>query len=117
MYTLKNIFRLGVKELQGLFRDYLLIGLIVYSFSVGVYVSYQATPDSLTHATIAIVDEDNSQLSKRISDAFFPHDDMKSKANGKAHSYSIPTMHVFLSGQFAETQHEGSVRVLPSHAP
>ena len=72
MYTLKNIFRLGVKELQGLFRDYLLIGLIVYSFSVGVYVSYQATPDSLTHATIAIVDEDNSQLSKRISDAFFP---------------------------------------------
>ncbi len=72
MYTLKNIFRLGVKELQGLFRDYLLIGLIIYSFSVGVYVSYQATPDSLTHAAIAVVDEDNSQLSKRISDAFFP---------------------------------------------
>ena len=72
MYTLKNILYLGIKELQGLFRDYLLIGLIVYSFSVGVYVSYQATPDSLTHATIAIVDEDNSQLSKRISDAFFP---------------------------------------------
>lgn len=72
MYTLKNIFRLGVKELQGLFRDYLLIGLIVYSFSFGVYVSYQATPDSITHAAIAIVDEDNSQLSKHISDAFFP---------------------------------------------
>lgn len=72
MYTLKNIFRLGVKELQGLFRDYLLIGLIVYSFSLGVYVSYQATPDSITHAAIAIVDEDQSQLSKHIADAFFP---------------------------------------------
>ena len=70
--TLKNIFRLGIKELQGLFRDYLLIGLIVYSFSLGVYVAYQAQPDSLTRAAIAIVDEDNSQLSKRISDAFFP---------------------------------------------
>ena len=70
MYTLKNIFRLGVKELQGLFRDYLLIGLIVYSFSLGVYVSYQATPDSITHASIAIVDEDQSQLSKHIADAF-----------------------------------------------
>ena len=72
MYTLKNIFFLGVKELQGLFRDHLLIGLIIYSFSLGVYVAYQATPDSLTHAAIAIVDEDNSQLSKRIADAFYP---------------------------------------------
>lgn len=72
MYTLKNIFRLGVKELQGLFRDYLLIGLIIYSFSFGVYVSYQATPDSISNAAIAIVDEDHSQLSTRIGDAFFP---------------------------------------------
>ena len=71
-YTWKNIFYLGVKELQGLFRDHLLIGLIIYSFSLGVYTAFQATPDSLTHAAIAIVDEDNSQLSKRISDAFYP---------------------------------------------
>ena len=72
MYTLKNIFYLGLKELQGLFRDHLLIGLIIYSFSLGVYVAYQATPDSLTRAAIAIVDEDNSQLSKRLTDAFYP---------------------------------------------
>ena len=72
MYKLKNIFFLGLKELQGLFRDHLMIGLIIYSFSLGIYVSYQAMPDSLTHATIAIVDEDNSQLSKRIADAFYP---------------------------------------------
>lgn len=72
MYTLKNIFYLGLKELQGLFRDHLMVGLIIYSFSLGVYVAYQATPDSLTHAAIAIVDEDNSQLSKRLADAFYP---------------------------------------------
>ncbi len=71
-YTLKNIFCLGLKELQGLFRDYLLVGLIVYSFSLGIFTAYQAQPDSLTKAAIAIVDEDNSQLSKRIADAFFP---------------------------------------------
>ena len=71
-YTLKNIFHLGVKELRGLFRDYLLVGLIVYSFSLGIFTAYQAQPDSLTKAAIAIVDEDKSQLSKRIADAFFP---------------------------------------------
>ena len=72
MYTLKNIFYLGIKELRGLFRDHLLIALIIYSFTVGVYTASQAAPDSLTNAAIAIVDEDNSQLSKRIRDAFFP---------------------------------------------
>lgn len=71
-YTLKNIFYLGLKELQGLLRDHLLLGLIVYSFSLGIFTAYQAQPDSLTRAAIAIVDEDNSQLSKRIADAFFP---------------------------------------------
>ena len=72
MYTFKNIFYLGIKELRGLFRDHLLVALIIYSFTVGVYTASQAAPDSLTNAAIAIVDEDNSQLSKRIRDAFFP---------------------------------------------
>lgn len=72
LQSLKNIFYLGVKELRGLFRDYMLVILIVYSFSLGVYVSGSATPDSITNAAIAVVDEDHSQLSRRIIDSFMP---------------------------------------------
>ena len=72
MQKLKNIFQLGVKELRGLARDPLLIGLILYVFSVGVYVAATAAPDSIMNAAIAIVDEDDSQLSNRIADAFLP---------------------------------------------
>ena len=70
--TLKNIFFLGVKELRGLFRDYMLLILIVYAFSLGIYITGNATNDTITNAAIAIVDEDHSQLSERIFDAFFP---------------------------------------------
>ena len=72
LQSLKNIFHLGLKELCGLWRDPLLMALIIYSFSVGVYISANAQPDSLTKATIAIVDEDKSPLTFRISEAFLP---------------------------------------------
>lgn len=69
---LKNIYHLGIKEIRGLFRDHMLLALIIYSFSLGVYVSGKAMPDSITNAAIAVVDEDHSQLSERITDAFMP---------------------------------------------
>ncbi len=70
--SLKNIFFLGVKELRGLFRDYMLLILIIYNFSLGIYVTGNAASDTINNAAIAIVDEDHSQLSERIFDAFFP---------------------------------------------
>ena len=70
--TLKNIFFLGVKELRGLGRDYMLIALIVYAFSLGIYTIGKSTNDTINNAAIAIVDEDRSQMSQRIFDAFFP---------------------------------------------
>jgi len=69
--TLKNIFFLGIKELRGLFRDYMLLILIVYAFSLGIYITGNATNDTITNAAIAIVDEDHSKLSERLFDAFF----------------------------------------------
>jgi len=69
---IRNIFYLGIKEIRGLFRDPLMIVLIVYSFSMSVYLSAKASPDAISNAAIAIVDEDQSQLSRRISDAFLP---------------------------------------------
>lgn len=70
--TIKNIYFLGVKELISLCRDYLLLILIIYSFSVAVVVASKGKPDSLSSAAIAVVDEDRSQLSRKLSDAFFP---------------------------------------------
>ena len=69
---IKNIYQLGVKELRGLLRDPLMLILIAYVFTLGVYSSATAKPDSISNAAIAVVDEDGSQLSARIVDAFMP---------------------------------------------
>ncbi len=69
---LRNIFYLGVKELQGLLRDPLMVCLILYTFSLGIYVAAKAAPETLSKATIAVVDEDKSQMSKRMTNALLP---------------------------------------------
>ncbi len=68
----KNVFRLGVKELWSLVRDPIMLVLIVYTFTVSIYVAATAMPESLHNAPIAIVDEDASQLSARIVASFYP---------------------------------------------
>lgn len=67
---IQNIYQLGTKELWSLWRDPVMLVLIVYSFTMSVYVSSTAMPDTLSMAPIAIVDEDHSNLSQRISNAF-----------------------------------------------
>ena len=70
--SLANIWRLGIKELWSLWRDPVMLVLIVYTFTLSVYTSATAMPDSLHKAPIAIIDEDQSPLSARISSAFYP---------------------------------------------
>ena len=72
LQSLKNIFHLGVKEIRSLLKDWLMLVLIVYSFTYGIVVASKAQPDSLNKASIAIVDDDRSQLTKRLADAFLP---------------------------------------------
>ncbi|EGD59861.1 ABC-2 type transporter [Novosphingobium nitrogenifigens DSM 19370] len=67
-----NIFRLGIKELRSLLRDPMMLMLIVYAFSLDVYVAATGIPETLYKAPIAIVDEDQSPLSNRITSAFYP---------------------------------------------
>ncbi|MGS0622173.1 ABC transporter permease [Ralstonia sp. VS2407] len=69
---LNNIFRLGIKELRSLARDPMMLVLIVYTFTVSIYVAATAMPASLHNASIAIVDEDSSPLSARIVSSFYP---------------------------------------------
>ena len=71
-HHLKNIWRLGVKELWSLWRDPVMLVLIVYTFTLSVYTAASAMPETLHHAPIAIVDEDQSPLSARLTSAFYP---------------------------------------------
>ncbi len=72
MRALRNIFHLGVKELRGLVRDPIMLGLIVWAFTLSIYTAATAIPETLHKAPIAIVDEDRSPLSMRLADAFYP---------------------------------------------
>lgn len=72
MERLANIFHLGLKELRSLQRDMALVLLIVWAFSLGIYSAATSMPESLHHASIAVVDEDRSQLSERLIQAFQP---------------------------------------------
>lgn len=70
MKKIANIFNLGVKEFRSLGRDYAMLILIAWAFSFGVYSSATGVPETLHNASIAVVDEDQSQLSKQIIRSF-----------------------------------------------
>ena len=67
-----HVWHLGVKEFYSLWRDPVMLILIVYVFSFSIYSLAKAIPDTLNKAPIAIVDEDRSPLSTRIVSAFYP---------------------------------------------
>jgi ABC-2 type transport system permease protein len=72
MQTLRNIFWLGTKELRSFFRDFVLLGLVIYSFSLAVIAQAQSHAQELHNASIAVADEDQSELSARLTRAFLP---------------------------------------------
>lgn len=69
-HPLAAMFHLGIKELRGLLRDPMMLFLIAYTFTASIYIAGSALPDSLHNAPIAIIDEDQSALSSRITSAF-----------------------------------------------
>ena len=67
--SLANIFRLGVKELRSLRSDPVLVFLILWAFTFIVYSVATGEKFEVRQASIAIVDEDRSALSRRIGAA------------------------------------------------
>lgn len=67
-----NIYWLGIKELRSFLHDFVLLGLVAYAFSLAVTLQARSNSQELHNASIAIVDEDHSELSRRIAHAFFP---------------------------------------------
>jgi ABC-2 type transport system permease protein len=72
MTSPRNIFWLGTKELRSVARDPVLIVLIVWGFSLNVYLHASGSSQELNNGSIAYVDEDHSNLSRRIIGAFLP---------------------------------------------
>lgn len=67
----QNIFWLGIKEMRSLQRDPVIIVLLVFSFTFMVYTQATGSSAEVHHASIALVDEDRSTLSRQISQAFY----------------------------------------------
>jgi ABC-2 type transport system permease protein len=72
MRALANIFWLGTKELRSFLNDFVLMGLVIYAFSLAIIAQAQSSSQEVHNASIAIVDEDHSELSRRIAHAFLP---------------------------------------------
>ena len=71
MQRLANIFHLGIKELRSLWHDKVVLFFVVWALSGGIYAVATATSQELHNASIAVVDEDRSELSRRIAGAFY----------------------------------------------
>ncbi len=62
-----NIFWLGTKELRAFSRDVVLFALVIWAFSLSIVSIAQSSFQELHNASIGIVDEDHSELSRRIA--------------------------------------------------
>ena len=72
MRKAENIFWLGIKELRSFLHDFVLLVMVIYAFSLAVIMQARSNSQELNNASIAFVDEDNSELSRRIAHAFLP---------------------------------------------
>ena len=72
MRNVRHIFHLGIKEILSLARDPVLLFLIAYCFTFSVYTPAKSAVMDVINASIALVDEDDSQLSRQIRDALLP---------------------------------------------
>lgn len=68
----RTVWHLGRKELSSLRRDPVLVFLIVYTFTLAIYSVAAGAQTEVRNAAVAIVDEDDSALSRRLGDAPMP---------------------------------------------
>lgn len=70
MQAIARIFWLGTKELRSLLGDPVVLALLLYAFTVAVYTRAQGASSEVHNASLGIVDEDSSTLSRQIAGAF-----------------------------------------------
>ncbi|WP_193175349.1 ABC transporter permease [Oricola nitratireducens] len=72
MLRLENIFWLVGKELKSVLGDPVMVILILWSFVFAVMLEASGAGDTVRNAAIAVVDEDHSSLSGKITEALMP---------------------------------------------
>lgn len=72
MQSLSNIFWLGIKEIRSVVGDKVLMVLLIYSFTYGIYTEAVSSSYGVNNASVGIVDEDRSMISGRIASALLP---------------------------------------------
>lgn len=72
MQRLSCIFWLGLKEIMSLRRDWVMMALLAWSFTLAPIMEATGVASSVNNASIAFEDEDNSPLSRALATAFFP---------------------------------------------
>ncbi len=72
MQSSANIFWLGLKELRSVFSDLLMVAFIIWSFSFAINARARSMGEAVNNASIAVVDEDRSALSRRLSNVLYP---------------------------------------------
>ncbi len=69
---LLNVRLLVTKELRSLARDHMLVGLIVFAFTGAIVLIAHGIRADVSNASVAVIDDDHSQLSRRLRDAILP---------------------------------------------
>ncbi|HEX5372042.1 MAG TPA: ABC transporter permease [Aquabacterium sp.] len=72
MIWLINVLHLCVKELRCVLRDRTMMGAIVVSFTIAIYVVATGAKADVTNVSFGIIDHDQSGLSMRIRQAIRP---------------------------------------------
>jgi ABC-2 type transport system permease protein len=67
-----NVYRLIIKELRSFRSDPVMIALVAYAFTIAIYAAATGASTEATNLSVAIVDEDRSDLSRRIADGLTP---------------------------------------------
>jgi ABC-2 type transport system permease protein len=65
---LENIYYLTIKELRSIRADYILLVLVLYTFTVAVYTVAVGVSTNPQDLTVGVVDEDDSDLSRQFFD-------------------------------------------------
>src|SRR3546814_5602007 len=72
MHKLSHIWRLGLKELTSLRYDSVLLLFLGYAFTVAIYMPAAGSVIGVHNASVAVVDEDQSHLSRQLTQALQP---------------------------------------------
>ncbi|MEE1865585.1 MULTISPECIES: ABC transporter permease [Pseudomonas] len=72
MHRLAHTLRLGLKELTSLRHDSVLLLFLLYAFSVAIYMPAAGSIIGVHNASVAVIDEDHSQLSRKLAESLQP---------------------------------------------